>query len=99
MADLPDLIEEQRPAVGQLEAPQLGVHRPGERAFLVPEQLALQQRLGQGGAVDGDERLISARRVGVEVSAEQLLARAGLTEDQHRRVARADPGAQLEHRP
>ena len=48
-----DLVEEQRAAVGQLEAA-----RPsrrdgaGEGALLVAEQLALEQAGGQRGAVD-----------------------------------------------
>ena len=46
-----DLVEEDRP-VGELEAPGLAVARAGERALLVAEQLALEQRLGQRGAVD-----------------------------------------------
>ena len=44
------------PAVGQLELA-LPLHvGPGERPLLVAEQLALQQRLGDGAAVDGHER-------------------------------------------
>ena len=35
-----DLVEEQRPLVGQLEAPELALDRAGERALLVAEQLA-----------------------------------------------------------
>ena len=51
-----DLVEEQRPLVGQLEAPELPLHRARERALLVAEQLRFQQRLGQRAAVDLDER-------------------------------------------
>ena len=40
---LADLVEEQRAAVGQLEAPELPRQRAGERPLLVPEQLALDQ--------------------------------------------------------
>ena len=38
-----DLVEEQRAAVGHLDQPQLALARVGERAALVPEQLALDQ--------------------------------------------------------
>ena len=41
--DLADLVEEQRAAVGQLEAAAAPLRRAGERALLVAEQLALQQ--------------------------------------------------------
>ena len=51
-----DLVEEQRAAVGQLEAALARRHRAGERAALVPEQLALDQRRRQRGAVHAHER-------------------------------------------
>ena len=44
---LADLVEEQRAAVGHLEAAGLLLGRAGERALLVAEQLALDQRLGE----------------------------------------------------
>ena len=53
---LADLVEEQRAALGRLDAPGLVAHRAGERALGVAEQLARQQLLGQRRAVDGDER-------------------------------------------
>ena len=84
---LPDLVEEQRAAVGQLEqslAELLGV---GERALLVAVQLALEQLLGDRAAVELDERSAGARAVTVEVARHQLLAGAGLAEDQHGRRA------------
>ena len=60
--DLADLVEEQRAAVGQLEAALAGVDGAGEGALLVAEQLGLQQRLRQRRAVDLDERPVRARR-------------------------------------
>ena len=54
---LADLVEEQRAAVGRPEEAGLAlVVGAGEGALLVAEQLALEQRLGQRAAVDGDER-------------------------------------------
>ena len=44
------------PPCGLLEEAALGLHRAGEGALGVAEQLALEQRLGQRGAVDGHER-------------------------------------------
>src|SRR5262249_40874181 len=38
-----DLIEERRAAIGQLEFPDVRTLSPGERAPLIPEQLALEQ--------------------------------------------------------
>ena len=44
-ADLADFVEENGPAMGDLEQARLGAIRAGERAALVSEQLALQQPL------------------------------------------------------
>jgi hypothetical protein len=48
----------------------------------VAEQLGLQEMLGQGGAVDGHERLGGALAVGVNGPRHELLPRAGLVEDE-----------------
>ena len=58
---LADLVEEERALVRQLELAELLRVRVGERAALVAEELALEQRLGDGGAVERDERLARAR--------------------------------------
>ena len=54
---LADLVEEERAAVRPLErrrrAPRSA---PVNAPLLVAEQLGLDERLGDGGAVDGDER-------------------------------------------
>ena len=60
-AQLADLVEEQRAAVGRLEQAALLRLGVGEGAALVAEQLALEQVLGQRRAVDLDERLVAAR--------------------------------------
>ncbi len=53
---LRDLVEEERALVRELEAAGPALERAGERALLVAEDLALEERLGNGRAVDGDER-------------------------------------------
>ena len=58
----------------------------GEGAALVAEQLALDQALGQGAAMDPDERAGGAVRVAVQGGGDQLLAGAGLADDQGRGV-------------
>ena len=82
--DLADLVEEDGAAVGQLEPPLALADGAGERPLLVAEQLALQQRLGQRRAVHRDERVATPGRRVVDRPRHQLLARAGLAEDQHR---------------
>ena len=58
---LADLIEKDGAAFGHLELALLLRHGAGEGSLLVPEQLAFQQCLGEGGAVDGDEGFGGAR--------------------------------------
>src|SRR5262249_27509656 len=55
-----------------------------------PEQLALQKRAGDGGAVDRQERVPRAAAVLVDGAGDQLLARARLTADQHVDVVGGD---------
>ena len=51
-----DLVEEQRAAAALLELADPAAVGAGEGALLVAEQLAFQQVLGDGGAVDGVKR-------------------------------------------
>ena len=85
---LGDLVEEQRAVVGELETALAAFDGAGERAFLVTEQFALEQGVGNGGAVDRDVRRVGARAQLVERLGDELLAGAGLAADQHRRVGR-----------
>ena len=86
-AHLADLVEEQRAAVRLLELAGLVAIRAGEAAFDVSEQFRFEQRLGQAGAVQGDEGPIGSRRVDVNGSRDQILADAALAGDQHLRLA------------
>src|SRR5207245_5396860 len=53
---LADLVEEERALMRGLDQPSLGNPRVGEGSTLEPEQLRLEQCLGNRGAVDVDER-------------------------------------------
>ena len=83
-----DLVEEERAAGGDLEAADHSRHGAGEGAFLVAEQLALDQCGRQRRAVDRDERPRAAPAAVVERARDQLLAGSGLAQDQHRRIRR-----------
>ena len=90
-----DLVEEERAAVALLELadpPPLGA---GEGTLLVAEQLALQQGLGDGGAVDGQERRLGPGAVLVDGARDQLLAGAALAGDQDGDVLGRDPADRL----
>ena len=81
-----DLVEEERPAVGDLEEPLLLLVRAREAPLLVTEQLALEQVLGHRGAVLPDEELVAAARAVVHGGGDELLAHARLPLDEHRHL-------------
>jgi hypothetical protein len=78
-----DLVEEERAPVRQLELAGLARVRPGEGALLVPEQLGLEQGIGNRGQVHGHERLSPPRALVVDGAGHQLLPGAALRGDQH----------------
>jgi len=94
---LADFVEQERAARGFLELADTAGDGAGEGALLVAEQLALEQRLGDGGAVDRDERARGALGTGVEVLGHHLLAGAALAGDEHRGVGRGDLVGELHH--
>jgi len=55
LRELPDLIQEERPAVGLLEKSLVIPEGPRECPLDVPEELAFKQGLRDGGDVDGHE--------------------------------------------
>src|SRR5262249_23469970 len=91
---LADLVEEQCAAGGGLEQPRLGLDRAGEGPLLVAEELAREERLGQGGAVDGEERPAPSGQP-VQRLRQHLLADSGLAVDDDAEPRLGDRG---EHR-
>ncbi len=77
-----DLVQEQGAAIRGLEETRLGLHRAGERSALEAEQLGLQQRLGDGGAVQVYERPCRPGALAVDAAGQQALARARLAQDE-----------------
>ena len=67
-----DLIEEQRPAVRELELAGATAYA-GCRTVLDPEELRLEQRLDERGAVDRDERPLGARTLLVDGPGDEFL--------------------------
>ena len=89
--DLANLVEEERPAVGLLEAALAPADRARERALLVAEELALEERLGERRAVELHEGRLSLRgAVLVDRLRDELLARPALAGDEHARLGRRD---------
>ena len=92
-----DFIEEEGPAVGLLELADALPLGPGEGALFVAEQLAFQQVLRDGGAVDGQEGLIGTAAVLVQGAGDQLLARPAFAQDEHVDILRRHPADGLAH--
>ena len=84
------LIEKNRPHLRLLEEPALVLHRAGEGALLVAEELGFEQVLRQRGAIDRHEGLMLPVRIEVQRARDELLARAALALDQDGRVGIRD---------
>ena len=97
--DVADLVEEERAAVGLLEPPDAVAVGPGERTLDVAEQLAFEQALRQGGAVELDERPARAGARLMDRRGQKLLAGAALAPDQHGRVSDRDLAGHADHLP
>src|SRR5581483_12346226 len=65
--------------------------RSRERALLVAEELALEHALGEGLAIDGDERLADAVAPEVDQPRDELLPGAAFALHEDGRAARGDP--------
>src|SRR5262249_28923338 len=90
LVELADFIEEQRPAVRDLEQSLVIALGAGERALAMAEQFAFDEVLGQRAAVDGDEWLIAPLALFEDRARRELLAGAGFAEDHARRIGRGN---------
>src|SRR5262249_44453809 len=81
--NLADLVQKHRAAIRQFKAPHPLRDRTRERPLFVAKHLALQQPGGNRGAVELDERSLSARTQIVNRARQQLLSRAGLAVNHH----------------
>ena len=88
--ELRHLVEEHGPAVRLAEKPGPPLEGARERAALVAEELAPEKLARQGAAVHRLEARGAAAAQPVDGRGDQLLAGAGLAEDQDRDVVRSD---------
>ena len=79
---LADFVEEQRAALGHLDAPRLIADGAGEGALGVAEELAGQKLLGEGGAVDRYEGALAPRAFQVHRPREHALPGSVLAAEQ-----------------
>src|SRR5262249_6254731 len=80
--DVADFVEEQRAAVGQLEAADLLVQGAGESATLVAEKFGFEEARRNRGAIDFHESAFAARAEVVDGASDELLAGACFSENQ-----------------
>ena len=80
---LADFVEEQRAAIGLAGSAGAVRGGAGEGALHMAEDLAFQQVARDGGAVDGDERLVATAAELVQGIGAELLAGAALAGDEH----------------
>src|SRR5690606_21496419 len=85
--EVADLVDEERAGAGLGHQALAVLVGAGEAAAPVPEQLALEQVARDGGDVHGDEGRLLALALVVEAAGGELLAGAGLAEEQHGLVA------------
>src|SRR6185437_3218851 len=79
-----------RSAACELELAEGALRRAGECAFLIAEELTLEESVRDRRAIDRDERLVSTPGEPVQGPREQFLAGATLAENQHGRIGRCD---------
>ena len=94
--EVADLVEEDRAAVGHLEAPLAVGARVGEGAADVAEHLALEQGRRDAAEIHLDERPLRPPAVAMDGVGDQLLAGAALAGDEDGRVGRRDAANQLQ---
>ncbi len=86
LAHVGDFVEENRAAVGFLDAAGLLFERAGERALFVAEQFAFEQRFRNRGAVDANVIRLAPPAQMVQRAGDEFLARAAFAENQNARV-------------
>ena len=88
--DQPDLIEQERPAVGCLKASGPAGGRTREGSPLVTKEFRLHQGGCQGSAVERDQGRLPAAGEVVDLGRCQFLARASFADNEHRPVDAGD---------
>ena len=87
-----DFVEQQSPPVRAFEAAHVLALRAGKCPRFVAEELRVEQRLGESGAVHLDERTVPPRREVVQSGREQFLPGASLADDEARPVDGRESG-------
>ena len=84
------------PPAASSKQPFLRWWAPVNAPLLVTEELALEQRVGERAAVDGEERAVAPVGLPMDRGGDEFLARAGLAVDEHGAVGLGDARDQVE---
>src|SRR5258708_15667816 len=93
----PNLIEQNRSALGELKAAGASLESAGEGALFMTEDLDFDQGLWNSGAIDGYEWTVAARAQFVDGARHELFACAAGASDEHRRGTGRDHFDQPEY--
>ena len=80
---LADFIQEHGAAVSHFEFAGLVAERAGEAPLHVPEQLGLEERLGQSCAIDRNKRLVAPGAALMQRLGDEFLTHAALARDEN----------------
>src|SRR5690606_12157247 len=86
-----ELVEKKRPAVGLFESSDPALARAGERALLVPEELAFDELFVQRRDVDDDERPVPQWARLVDRAGDELLPGPAVAPNEHGGTRRGNP--------
>jgi hypothetical protein len=80
---VPDFVQKQGSAMGQLKAPNAIGHRPGEGPLAVTEKFTFHQLCGDGAAINRHKVPACAVRLLVQHAGQNFLAGTAFARDQH----------------
>ena len=92
LAEVTDFIKEECSAVCGFGASAAGADRSGERALFVSEEFAFDEVVGEGCAVDADERFVAPFALLLDCAGDEFLSCSGCAADEDGCVAGGDLG-------
>jgi len=85
-----DFVEEEGAALREFDFADFAIAGAGEGAAFVTEEFVFEERVGNGGAIESDERLLAAMRKLMDGAGEEFLAGAAFAEKQNGGVGGSD---------
>src|SRR5262245_35555405 len=86
--DVTYFVQKQRTGLRAFDAPFPLLHGSSKGSFLIPEQLALEERIGDRSTIYRDERSATSRTLAVNCTCNQLFPRTAFACNQHGHIGR-----------